>query len=113
MTSEMKREIQPTAVYTLREAREFLRISDATARRWIKQGRLRARKIGRDYRVMGQDVLGSLEEPFDWSNVKLFGPGHPLLKLIGIAEGDADDVAENHDKYLADIYYEESHPPSE
>ena len=33
--------IDPDAFYTLKEVRNYLRISDATARRWVKEGRLR------------------------------------------------------------------------
>lgn len=96
-------EILPGAVYTLREACQLLRISEATARRWIKEGRLHGRKIGRDYRLLGSEMIEALE----WhkaAKIKLFGPENPLMKLIGIAEDEEPDVAEHHDKYLAEIY---------
>ena len=103
--------IDPNALYTLREARQLLRISDATARRWVKDGRLRARKIGRDYRVRGRDLVGE-PEPFDWGKVKLLTPESRFFELEGTGDDDATDVSTNKHKYLADIYYEESHPKS-
>jgi excisionase family DNA binding protein len=104
--------IEPEAFYTLKEVRNYLRISDATARRWVKEGRLRARKIGRDYRVRGEDVLQGAREPFDWSKVKLLTPESRFFELMGIGQDKdgATDVSRNKHKYLAEIYYEKSHP---
>ena len=95
--------VSPNAVYTMEEARRFLRISDATARRWLKQGRLRGRKIGRDYRFLGRDLLDCLEaalSPVE-SPIRPFSPDHPLLALAGIGESGRRNIAEEHDRYLA------------
>ena len=35
---------------------------------------------------------------------------HPLWAVVGLGRSGLSDVAENHDKYLAQIVYEESHP---
>ena len=97
------REPLPNAVYTLRETCQLLRISEATARRWIKDGRLRGRRIGRDYRFLGRDLLDALEAargPMA-EQVRLFDPEHPLLALAGIGESGRADVAQEHDRYLA------------
>ena len=72
-------------VYTLQEACRFLRISEATARRWIKQGRLRGRKIGRDYRFLGRDLLRCLTPELELE-LRPSYPGHPLLALAGIGD---------------------------
>lgn len=53
-------EIRPNAVYTLAEVCQILRISDATARRWLKAGKLRAARVGRAYRVLGSQLLDAL-----------------------------------------------------
>jgi excisionase family DNA binding protein len=53
-------EILPNAVYTLRELCEILHISDATARRWIKDGKIRASRVGRAYRFLGSNLLEAL-----------------------------------------------------
>ena len=38
-------------IYTVAEARDYLRISDATIRRYIKDGRLEAQRVNRQYRI--------------------------------------------------------------
>ena len=101
-------DIESGAFYTLREACEVLRISDATARRWIKDGRLRARKIGRGYRLLGTDLEGIATAQRELPSGD-FGPDHPLLKLIGAGDSGLTDVSERHDDYLAEIYYEKVH----
>ena len=55
--------ILPTAVYTLKEACDLLKISDATARRWIREALLPPRRIGRDYSFLGIDLLAALHHP--------------------------------------------------
>lgn len=54
--------ISPEAIYTLSEVLEILKVSDATLRRWIKQGKLKAHRIGRDYRFLGRDIMAALKE---------------------------------------------------
>jgi excisionase family DNA binding protein len=53
-------EILPNAVYTLAEVCEILQISDATMRRWLKTGKIRAARVGRAYRVLGNQLLQAL-----------------------------------------------------
>ena len=115
MTEERKPQqpIEPEAFYTLKEVRNYLRISDATARRWVKQGRLRARKFGRDYRVRGADMLQGTPEPFDWTKLKVLTPNSRFFELEGAGASGLTDISSNKHKYLADIYYEKSHPKPE
>ncbi len=56
-------EIRPNAVYTLAEACQILRVSDATIRRWIKSGKIRYARVGRAYRILGSQLLEALQEP--------------------------------------------------
>ncbi len=95
--------VSPNVVYTLQEARQFLRISEATARRWLKDGRLRGRKIGRDYRFLGRDLLDCLGALTSEQGPELRPsyPEHPLLALAGIGDSGRRDIAEEHDRYLA------------
>ena len=37
-------------LYTLLEAREYLKVSDSTIRRYIRIGKIKAQKLGRQYR---------------------------------------------------------------
>ena len=53
-------EIRPNAVYTLAEVCDILQVSDATMRRWLKTGKIRAARVGRAYRVLGSRLLEAL-----------------------------------------------------
>ncbi len=98
-------DVTPGHVYTLRETCRILKISASTARRWMKEGRLRSRKIGRDYRFLGRDLLDCLDRGLAPSPAppapQALGPDHPLLALAGIGESGRSDIAEEHDRYLA------------
>lgn len=52
----MSNEMKPNAVYTAAEAREVLKISESTLKRLLKNGSLRANKVGRQYRILGQEL---------------------------------------------------------
>ena len=43
-------------LFTLNEARAFLKVSDATIRRYIRDGKLKSRKFGRQYRFTEMDI---------------------------------------------------------
>ena len=50
-------EINPNEVYTTREAQELLKVSNSTIKRMLKKGLLRANKIGKQYRILGHEIL--------------------------------------------------------
>ena len=50
-------EIKPNQVYTTRETRDFLKISESTIKRWLKNGIIKANKIGGRYRILGAEIL--------------------------------------------------------
>jgi putative molybdopterin biosynthesis protein len=43
-------------IYTLQEAAHMLRVSDDTMYRAIKRGEIEAQKVGRQWRIDGQDL---------------------------------------------------------
>lgn len=47
-----------TKFYTVREVMTMLKVSDETIYRWIRKGKLKAVRIGKDYRIHA----GALEE---------------------------------------------------
>ena len=53
----MNEEIKPNAVYTTEEAQEYLKVSPSTIKRLLKNGIIRANKVGGRYRIMGQELL--------------------------------------------------------
>lgn len=50
-------EIKPNAVYTTEETSQLLKISSSTMKRLLKKGLIQANKIGRQYRILGKEIL--------------------------------------------------------
>lgn len=53
----MPEEIKPNAVYTTKETQDILRVSTSTMKRMLKNGLIRANKVGRQYRILGREIL--------------------------------------------------------
>ncbi|MFA7245487.1 MAG: helix-turn-helix domain-containing protein [Candidatus Magasanikbacteria bacterium] len=58
-------EIKPNEVYTTTEAQDLLKISSSTMKRLLKQGLIRANKIGKQYRILGHELLRLLSPVVD------------------------------------------------
>ncbi len=50
-------EIKENEVYTTQEAQEFLKVSPSTTMRLIKKGIIRSAKVGKQYRILGKELL--------------------------------------------------------
>ena len=50
-------EIKPNAVYTVNETQELLKVSNSTIKRMLKKGLIKANKVGKQYRIMGKEIL--------------------------------------------------------
>jgi excisionase family DNA binding protein len=50
-------EIKPNEVYTTKETRNFLKISESTIKRFLKRGIIKAYKVGGQYRILGSEIL--------------------------------------------------------
>lgn len=53
----MTQEILPHGVYTTEEAEKLLKISNSTMKRMLKSGLIRANKVGKQYRILGLELL--------------------------------------------------------
>lgn len=53
----MDQEIKTNSVYTTGEAEKLLKISNSTMKRLLKKGLIRANKVGRQYRILGKEIL--------------------------------------------------------
>ena len=58
-------EINPNEVYTTAEAELLLKVSNSTMKRLLKRGLLRANKIGKQYRILGHELLRMLSPVVD------------------------------------------------
>ena len=50
-------EIKENEVYTTQEVQELLKVSPSTTMRLIKKGIIRAAKVGKQYRILGKELL--------------------------------------------------------
>lgn len=57
MPQIINEEIKPHAVYTTGETEKILKISNSTLKRLLKQGLLKANKVGKQYRILGLEIL--------------------------------------------------------
>lgn len=53
----MEKEIKPDKIYTTKEARDYLKISKSTIKRWLKRGIIQANKVGGRYKILGSELL--------------------------------------------------------
>lgn len=58
-------EIKPNEVYTTQETQELLKVSKSTMKRLIKRGLIKANKIGKQYRILGHELLSMLSPRVD------------------------------------------------
>jgi excisionase family DNA binding protein len=53
----MVEEIKPNKIYTPKETRDFLKISESTMKRMIKSGIIKTYKVSGQYRIWGDEIL--------------------------------------------------------
>jgi excisionase family DNA binding protein len=58
-------EIQPNEVYTPAETEQLLKVSKSTVKRMLKSGLLKANKVGKQYRILGHELLKMLSPEID------------------------------------------------
>lgn len=68
----MDREIKQNAVYTTQEAEKILKISNSTMKRMLKKGLIRANKIGKQYRILGKELLRILSPEVEQKATKSY-----------------------------------------
>ena len=54
----MSEEIKPNQIYTPKEARDFLKVSESTMKRMLRDGIIKAYKVSGQYRIWGREILG-------------------------------------------------------
>jgi len=53
----MAEEINPNKVYTTEEAQDYLKVSNSTIKRLLKNGIIQANKVGGRYKILGNELL--------------------------------------------------------
>ena len=72
-------EIKENAVYTREESQELLKISQSTMLRLIKKGIIRTAKVGKQYRIMGKELLRVVSPELEDKVGKVYNKGRHWL----------------------------------
>lgn len=68
-------EINEHEVYSPDEARQYLKVSSSTITRMIKNGLIVAAKVGKQYRIMGKELLRIVSPKLEDQVGKLYNKG--------------------------------------
>jgi len=82
--------IEKNVVYTLKECQCLLKISPSTMARMIKRGLIRTAKVGKQYRIMGKELLRVLSPKLEDGVGKAYNKARQLAitsDLLDIAGG--------------------------
>jgi len=68
----MSKEINLHEVYTTTEAQHLLKISESTMKRLLKNGLIKANKVGGQYRILGKELLRVVSPEVEKEAVKSY-----------------------------------------
>ena len=72
-------EIRSNEVYTTQEAQKLLKVSQSTTMRLIKKGIIRTAKVGKQYRILGKELLRVVSPELEDKVGKLYNKGRRWL----------------------------------
>jgi excisionase family DNA binding protein len=81
-------EIKANEVYTTQEAQKLLKVSSSTTMRLIKKGIIRTAKVGKQYRILGKELLRVVSPEIEDKVGKVYNKGRHWVH-----EGVDDDSA--------------------
>ncbi|MBF0494505.1 MAG: helix-turn-helix domain-containing protein [Candidatus Omnitrophica bacterium] len=67
------------AVYTREESQELLKVSQSTMMRLIKKGIIKAAKVGKQYRILGKELLRVVSPELENTVGKVYNKGRRWL----------------------------------
>lgn len=68
-------QLNENEIYTPQEAQEILKISPSTMARLIKKGLIQAAKVGKQYRIMGKEILRMVSPKLEDGVGKIYNKG--------------------------------------
>lgn len=72
-------EIKENEVYTAQEAQQLLKVSPSTTMRLIKKGIIRTAKVGKQYRILGKELLRLVSPKLEDKVGKAYSKGRHWL----------------------------------
>ncbi len=68
-------EINQNEIYTIEETQKLLKVSRSTLLRLIKKGLIRTAKVGRQYRILGKEILRAVSPKLEDKVGKIYNKG--------------------------------------
>lgn len=68
-------EINQNEIYTIEETQKLLKVSRSTLLRLIKKGLIRTAKVGRQYRILGKEILRAVSPKLEDKIGKFYNKG--------------------------------------
>ena len=81
-------QIQEDVVYTPKETQKYLKVSQSTMTRMIKKGLIRAAKVGKQYRILGKEILRVISPTLEDKVGKVYGKARQWVH-VGIDDTSA------------------------
>lgn len=72
-------EIRPNEIYTIQETQQLLKISASTTMRLIKKGIIRTAKVGKQYRILGKELIRVVSPKLEDKVGKIYNSGRHWL----------------------------------
>ena len=72
-------EIKKNEVYTHQETQAALKLSSSTVTRMIKKGLIRAAKVGKQYRIIGKELLRVVSPELEDKVGKIYNKGRKWI----------------------------------
>lgn len=72
-------EVNENEIYTPQEARAILKISSSTMTRLIKRGLIGAAKVGKQYRILGKEILRAVSPELEDKVGKIYNKGRKWI----------------------------------
>ena len=72
-------EVRENEIYTPEETKRILKISSSTMTRLIKKGLIRAARVGKQYRILGKEILRAVSPALEDQVGKLYNKGRRWL----------------------------------
>lgn len=71
--------VNENEIYTLEETQKILKVSSSTMTRLIKKGIIRAAKVGKQYRILGKEILRMVSPKLEDRVGKIYNKGRRWL----------------------------------
>lgn len=72
-------EVRDQEVYTTGEAQKYLKVSNSTMMRMIKKGLIHAARVGKQYRILGKELLRVVSPRLEDQVGKVYSKGRKWI----------------------------------